>query len=431
MSSFALKGFVTGLAKGALAQFDKEKEETEENIKLSVKNAYENMSKYKSVVEKQQEDIKERDRRIMQFAPDLEDSYRIAAATMPDLLTVYQTLLDRGQRVNIRDLIQVGEQAKGLKFDTWVNGLKNLQTQQQQVGAFIAPKEDSFFAPSAESQQRMSERLSKSLGTTTEELAQFKTEQTTPSLTGYGSFTPKFLDKMRNVPSLPQQLQDAVGRVGELTLEYGEDSEQVKEASIIVNKLKGVKDQFSDPKEQSWTARLDSLNLKLLGEKDPAKRSDLKAQIREWVNINELSQGTDNPIVKPLTYSQYYSQWAKAAQTYFGNTYGKDFLTKNISETLDGKYTYVGNDPNIKERTQKEMKTIALSSLRQYITNGKPINLELQNFLENIVGVQFLTPQQVEEYRRAYNSEKGANISTEEATQQLIDSGRMISITGR
>jgi len=37
----------------------------------------------------------------------------------------------------------------------------------------------------------------------------------------------------------------------------------------------------------------------------------------------------------------------------------------------------------------------------------------------------------VEEYRRAYNSEKGTNISTEEATQQLVDSGRMISITGR
>jgi len=430
MSSFALKGFVTGLAKGVASNLQEERESTRKNLAFQMKSSYENMQKYNESVAAMKKDIMERDQRLLQFDPSLTEEQRIAAATMPDLLNVYQNLLNKGTNVRLGDLITVGERAKGGNFNTWVSNLGQLEKASDTTG-FVVDKKDSFFAPSATAQQRMVAEMSSALGADAQQLARFKTTPDLPSLSSYGGFTKETIDKLRNVPSLSQQLQDAVGRVGELTLEFGKDSDEVKEASITVNKLKGVKDKFTDPKEQSWTARLDSLNLKLLGEKDPAKRASLQAQIKEWVSINELSQKTDNPIVKPLTYSQYYSQWSKAANTYFASNYGSEFLKKNILQTPDGKYDWVGDDPKIKERTQKEMKMIALSSLRQYITNGKPINLELQNFLENIVGVQFLTPQQVEEYRKTYNSEKGTNISTEEATQQLVDSGRMISITGR
>ena len=430
MSSFALKGFVTGLAKGVATGLDEERESTRKNLAFQMKSSYENMQKYNESVAAMKKDIMERDQRLLQFDPSLTEEQRIAAATMPDLLNVYQNLLNQGTKVRLGDLITVGERAKGGNFNTWISNLGQLEKAADTTG-FVVDKKDSFFAPSATAQQRMVAEMSSALGADAQQLARFKTTPDLPSLGSYGGFTKETIDKLRNVPSLSQQLQDAIGKVGELTLEYGKDSDQVKEASITVEKLKGVEDKFTDPKEQSWTARLDSLNLKLLGERDPAKRASLQAQIKEWVSINELSQKTDNPIVKPLTYSQYYSQWSKAANTYFASNYGSEFLKKNILQTPDGKYDWVGDDPKIKERTQKEMKMIALSSLRQYITNGKPINLELQNFLENIVGVQFLTPQQVEEYRKTYNSEKGTNISTEEATQQLVDSGRMISITGR
>lgn len=430
MSSFALKGALTGLFQGLSEGLVEEREKTQTNLANQLKTSYQNMQTYNKYISDMQNDILARDEKLRQFAPDLGEEERIAAATMPDLLTVYQNLTEKGVQVNIKDLIKVGDKAKGGNFDTWVANLKQLQQSPEYKSDFVISKDD-FFTPSAERQQKMLREMSATLGTTPEQLSRFKEIPLRPSLAGYGSFSKEILDKLRNVPSLGQQLEDSIGRVGELTVQYGKDSPEVKEASMIVNKLKDVKKTFTDPKEASWTATLDNLNLKLLGERDPAKRASLKKQISEWVQINELSQKTDNPIVKPLTYNQYYGQWSKAASSYFSQTYGKDFLTKYIVDKPDGGYDFVGTDPEIKKRTNKEFRQIALSSLRQYITNGKAINLDLQNFLENIVKIEFLTPSQIEAYRTEYNRKNSANLTTEEATQQLIDSGRMVSITGR
>ena len=433
MSSFALKGLLTGAATALSAKMESEKEKTNKLLANRVSLAYENSRKYNDTVEALRQDSIERDNILMSYNdPDnpFTEPERIVAMQMPTLIQTWSNLRERGHNVSLKEMIRVGPKAINMTVDGYLKQLGAVREQDQTGPSVITPS-TSFVSPSEERQRKMLSELSSQVNMTPEDVQRFQTMPRMATRESYGGFTKETIDKLRNIPSLSQQLQDAVGRVGELTLEYGKDSDEVKEASITVEKLKGVKDKFTDPKEQSWTARLDSLNLKLLGERDPAKRASLQTQIKEWVSINELSQKTDNPIVKPLTYNQYYSQWSKAANTYFASNYGSDFLKKNILQTPDGKYDWVGDDPKIKERTQKEMKMIALSSLRQYITNGKPINLELQNFLENIVGVQFLTPQQVEEYRRAYNSEKGTNISTEEATQQLVDSGRMISITGR
>src|SRR5210317_1897006 len=127
MSNFALKGFVTGLAKGVTTGIEKERESTRKNLAFQMKSSYENMQKYNESVAAMKKDIMERDQRLLQFDPSLTQEQRIAAATMPDLLNVYQNLLNQGTKVRLGDLITVGERAKGGNFNTWVSNLGQLE----------------------------------------------------------------------------------------------------------------------------------------------------------------------------------------------------------------------------------------------------------------------------------------------------------------
>lgn len=374
MSSFALKGFVTGLAKGVATGLEEERESTRKNLAFQMKSSYENMQKYNESVAAMKKDIMERDQRLLQFDPSLTQEQRIAAATMPDLLNVYQNLLNQGTKVRLGDLITVGERAKGGNFNTWVSNLGQLEKAADTTG-FVVDKKDSFFAPSATAQQRMVAEMSSALGADAQQLARFKTTQDLPSLGGYGAFAPQFLDKLVKQKSIDDQLIDVRGQYAQVATEKGEDSPEAKELFKLNKKLTDYKNNL-EPKEATWGSRMDALRIKYADAKLAGKTeemSDIEKQMNAHLEAYKKSQPvTEKDAQESL--ASFRGLVRDSVAFSIRQRHGDLWQQKKITQTDQGEIVFGGLDQNIQRDVQITEQLATINALSAWIVDGKPIN---------------------------------------------------------
>ena len=88
--SIALKGLLTGVFQGIGEAMDEERKQTKELLATRTKNAYQNYLRYQEQSEALKSEVKKRDALARQYQPDLNDEERIAVASMPNALELYQ-----------------------------------------------------------------------------------------------------------------------------------------------------------------------------------------------------------------------------------------------------------------------------------------------------------------------------------------------------
>lgn len=392
MSSIALTGLLTGLAQGAAARMDEEREEAKNNLELQIKSTYNNMQKYGNLITNLESEIRKRDEKIRQFAPDLEDNYRIAAATMPDLLPIYSQLLSRGEKVNIRDLIKVGEKASGSSFDNWLSNLRTMGLAEPSVDMFSAQK-DSFFAPSEESRQKMAGQMAKSLGTSVEELSKFRTVPSVPTLAGYGSFAPEVSEKLLVKKSPEQLLQELAQQHIEVSKQYGKDSPQAQALVEEGNLIKNSRDIFGAG-ATTQLGLLNKLTLRLteLQTKggDPAEIKDIEKKIK--ITSDNYLKYIDPPTEKedPMETDSKLSGWFnRTIKNNFLNKFGTKHLTSTdwTYDTDTGMPKYSGKHTETGQYVQLEAQNIRIRALRMIaqplLKDGRAVSRGVERFLQS------------------------------------------------
>lgn len=389
MSSFALMGFLSGAAKGASTRITEEKEEARKNLAFQVKNSYENMLKYNESVAAMKENILQRDEKILQYAPDLTEDQRIAAATMPDLLSVYTKLREQGTDVRMQDLIQVGERSSGASFKTWIANLGQLEDTPSNKAGFVMPKEGGLFAPSVERQEKMSREMAAALGTTPDQLARFKQMPTLPSLAGYGSFNPEFTAKLVKQKSIDDQLTDVRGRYAQVASTKGEDSPEAKELFDLNNKLTSYKKNL-DPKEADWASTVSALKQQKY-EAELSGNKPLIAEVDAKISAALKAHAALTPKTEKETQESIASLRSLANDTIgtdLRREFGELWKTKQLILQPDGNIVYGGTDLNVKRRKEQIEIQATLKVLNPWINNGIPIDDRVKSVLIS-KGVQF------------------------------------------
>ncbi len=189
--SIALKGLLTGVFQGIGEAMDEERKQTKELLATRTKNAYQNYLKYQEQSEALKSEIKKRDALARQYQPDLNDEERIAVVSMPNALELYEKALQEDRRVEgrvitLRDIIKVGDKAKGLTYDDFVKNLA--QVKPVESVSVQAPR--SFIGVPEDAQRQYMSRLSAGVGVAPEQLMAFEQPPEAPSVEPMGAVRP-------------------------------------------------------------------------------------------------------------------------------------------------------------------------------------------------------------------------------------------------
>jgi hypothetical protein len=189
--SIALKGLLTGVFQGIGEAMDEERKQTKELLATRTKNAYQNYLRYQEQSEALKSEIKKRDALARQYQPDLNDEERIAVASMPNALELYQKALQEDRRVEgrvitLRDIVKVGDKVKGMTYDDFVKNLA--QVKPVESVSVQAPR--SFIGVPEDAQRQYMSRLSAGVGVAPEQLMAFEQPPEAPSVEPMGSVRP-------------------------------------------------------------------------------------------------------------------------------------------------------------------------------------------------------------------------------------------------
>lgn len=269
---FSLKGFVTGIAGAAGDVMKEEQTQTNKIIAQRTKNSYENHMRYKEETEALRADIKKRDAELLSLDPTLTDDERVAAATIPNFNNMFTQLVASGRQIKVRDMLSVGKNTVGMKFDDWVSAVGKV------APATGAPAAVStrFLGPSEEAQQRMAERSAASTGIPEAELRAFQTPPEKATVSSMGSLK---LDVFKKAPKEATTVEE-FAETARLTrmkaeAEKGKDSPEYKTADAA---FKLATNNLDKPKE-TITARKDRLIQDKID--NPARAKDIDVELRK------------------------------------------------------------------------------------------------------------------------------------------------------
>jgi hypothetical protein len=235
--SIALKGFITGAFKGIGEAMDEERKQTKELLATRTKNSYQNYLKHQEQVEALKTEIKKRDAEAISFQPDLSDQERAVLATTPNLLELYKKAVteDRrvdGRMVTIRDLLVVGDKAKGMTVE---NILQNIGAVQP-VDSVRVGEVKPFIGVSEENQRRYLSRLSEGVGVAPEQLMAFEKAPEAPVVEPLGAIKTDvaFKPVFRSLEEKAQNLLVLIGETEDPSTKarLQEQLQQTQEAAI-------------------------------------------------------------------------------------------------------------------------------------------------------------------------------------------------------
>lgn len=240
MASLKLLAGLAGLAQGYTEIKEKKNEEAKQLIAARTKTAYQNYLKHQEQVTALKEEVKKRDAEARQFQPDLNDEERVAIATMPNAIDLYKRALAEGRSVGdrtitLRDILKVGEQAKGMKYDDFVNALGKVEPVQQ---VMMEPK-TSFFGTSPEKQRRLMETMAGTVGVPAEQLMAFERPREAPRVEPMGALDIETMFAKEKKPekelSSPERLESFKSIYLKNKMDKGEEHEDTVASFLKYN----------------------------------------------------------------------------------------------------------------------------------------------------------------------------------------------------
>jgi hypothetical protein len=263
----------------------------------------------------------------LQFQPDLTEEERIAVASMPNALELYQKAIVEGKQVNLRDVITVGKKAKGMTYDDFVKSLGTVAP----AAEVTFKKPERFFSSSEEEQRRLMSTLSSGIGMTPEQLMAYERPAEVPSVPTMGSIDVQKLFVDESIKTPEKQLERLQSQYVQMVRDKDPRAEAVmQEISITqaaINTLTGP--------QSNWTKKRNELLAKIA---DPSTSAADRNKAEDELTRGDIA---DKNVITAETLAKFAKEaGVNAVSRKYGN-----LLDKNIAITIaDGvpSYKYIG-----------------------------------------------------------------------------------------
>lgn len=390
--SIALKGLITGLATGIGEAIDEERKETKQRIAARTKNAYENYIKHQEQVSALKSEIQKRDAEALQFqdpANPFTDDERIAIATMPNAVDLYKRAVADGRtidgrKITLRDVISVGEKAKGMKYDDFVNALGKVEPAQQMM---FEPK-TSFFGTSPEKQRRLMETMAGTVGVPAEQLMAFERPREVPRVEPMGALNIENLFKReKEAKTANQRLDEYKVDYIDAIERYGKDSPQAEVARLAAVDL-AASIKSLDPEQEKFSDMLDRAKIKAA--KATPGTPEHKQAIAEVDRLVAIGKQPDTDKLPSISQMRglFSDTVTRSITSKFGNLVGKDIA---IETSIDGTstYRYIGTDAETKQKIrEEEIRALSRQYRKLSDSAGRPLNADVERMLISY-GIEF------------------------------------------
>lgn len=276
---------LAGITKGLSEVKEKKDEETKQLIAARTKTAYQNYLKHQEQVAALKEEVKKRDAEALQYQSDLNDEERIALATMPNALELYRQAIKDGQRnpetgsvVTLRDVLKVGDKAKGMKYADFVSSLSAAP----QPAAVTFQPQQGLFGTSAERQRRLMETMTGAVGMTPESLMAYERPVAAPEITPMGGIdVEKLFAKEKKLKSASERLQERESAALEAEEAFGTDDPRTIAAKELFEEERNRQNTL-DPKQLKFADMVNDAQVKRVealrkyGENSPQHKAAVK-----------------------------------------------------------------------------------------------------------------------------------------------------------
>ena len=375
---------LAGITKGLSEVKEKKDEETKQLIAARTKTAYQNYLKHQEQVAALKEEVKKRDAEALQYQQDLNDDERIALATMPNALELYRQAIKDGQRnpetgavVSLRDVLKVGDKAKGMKYADFVSSL----TAAPQAGPVTFQPQEGLFGVSEDRQRRMMQTMTGTVGMTPEALMAYERPVAVPELTPMGSLdVERLFAKEKKIKSLLERLEERRAFVLEYAETYGEDAPQTIAARQLLQEEEDRQETL-DPKQIKFADLVNNAQVKRVealrkyGENSPQHKEAVKNL--EDIQGKEKEAGSLTP---DQARKMIVNSGANAVQLQFGTNPSVAVST----DQFGNKSVEYRGDPT--SDVSKQIRATQLAAIarqvRPYLdASGRPISASVRDAL--------------------------------------------------
>ena len=395
MSSFALKGLLTGAATALSAKMESEKEKTNKLLATRVSLAYENSRKYNDTVEALRQDSIERDNILMSYNdPDnpFTEPERIVAMQMPTLIQTWSNLRERGHNVSLKEMIRVGPNAINMTVDGYLKQLGAMREQDQTGPSVITPS-TSFVSPSEERQRKMLSELSSQVNMTPEDVQRFQTMPRMATRESYGGFTKEVMDKLIRKKNPQEQLTDLASQYIEVSKREGPDSPRAQALREEGNLIKNSIDIFGAG-ATTQLGHVNKLTLALTeletkgGDPDKIKAIKRELDIASDNYLKYINPPTEKKDPAE-TLSKLDSWYTKTVRNNYLNKFGNRPLTNSdwTYNPVTGIPVYSGRHSETGQYAKIEEMNIRIRALNMIVApllkDGRATNEAVNRFLQS------------------------------------------------
>jgi hypothetical protein len=300
--SIALKGFLTGAFKAIDAKMEQERNDTRELLATRTKNAYQNYLAHQETTNALKDEIKQRDAKALQYQPDLTEQERVAIASMPNAIDLYEKALGQGMKISLRDVVKVNPKAENISFNDFVGKIGKVDPVAMQ---FQEPK-SSFFGVSAEGQQRQFSKMAGSVGVAPETLAAYEKLPEKPSVLPTGSVDFTKLQKPKGLNERIEELTTTI--VDKQLTKQDSATEQAELDQLLAAKGKVLAAQL-DPDQKRERRKVELMNTMESNTSTDEEKKAAKAELLRMANSEKMyavaSSVRDTTGDKPASMAQF------------------------------------------------------------------------------------------------------------------------------
>lgn len=300
--SIALKGFLTGAFKAIDAKMEQERNDTRELLATRTKNAYQNYLAHQETTNALKDEIKQRDAKALQYQPDLTEQERVAIASMPNAIDLYEKALGQGMKISLRDVVRVNPKAENISFNDFVNKIGKVDPISMQ---FQEPK-SSFFGVSAEGQQRQFSKMAGSVGVAPETLAAYEKLPEKPSVLPTGSIDFAKLQKPKGLNERIEELTTSI--VDKQLAKQDSTADQAELDQLLEAKGKVLASQL-DPDQKRERRKVELMNTVESNTSTAEQKKAAKDELLRMANTERMyalaSSVRDTTVDKPASMAQF------------------------------------------------------------------------------------------------------------------------------
>lgn len=354
--SIALKGFLTGAFKAIDAKMEQERNDTRELLATRTKNAYQNYLAHQETTNALKDEIKQRDAKALQYQPDLTEQERVAIASMPNAIDLYEKALGQGMKISLRDVVRVNPKAENISFNDFVNKIGKVDPVAMQ---FQEPK-SSFFGVSAEGQQRQFSKMAGAVGVAPETLAAYEKLPEKPSVLPTGSIDFAKLQKPKGLNERIEELTTSIVDKQLAKQDYAADQAELDQ--LLEAKGKVLASQL-DPDQKRQRRKVELMNTIESNASTPEQKKAAKDELLRMANSERMyvlaSSVRDTTGDKPASMAQFKNVVSMAAANAAKTVSGPGAKLVNINPDPYSAPIYtIDGSPDAKNAFKKEFERL-------------------------------------------------------------------------